>query len=558
MLAAAVLSCAAFGFAPTPLLHSVAPPPLRTAVVVAAEPVGLPPGGMLKARLALVGTTALWGLYPTSIKLLYAADGALLSPTTIIVARFAIMAAAAQFVLAQPADDAAEAEGTAEAPKPRRSSGDCCDEPLFSNAVAAPDDISSGGSGGSGFWRRAWELGLWGCVGTSLTSIGLSELPAIRVTLLLATVNLLTPAFAAVLGTTEAQRRITPRTWLACALCLFSTVLAVVGGDAVAFVTNAGGAAASLATTAGAASMSASMGGGGGLFSPADALMLAASCAYAICKVRLGSFVQSSCGGKSACAQKLAAGRLQTQAVFAGVGALATTLGLGGGGGGGGALAAGAAAAGGVGGVGGFGGIHLESVLGGVLGWAAQLTPVQGALLLASALVPGVGATLLQAEGQRVVPAASYAATTSVGAPRTPLGSSSSDPNAHTPCSTSQPLTRPMTLSVPSNRAQPIFALLPIFAAGWAAAVLHEPITLYEALGGLGTVAAATLAASASTAAPASLPASSASSAPVSDGAAAPTTRVQRLRGLVVPFGKRRRGSAEATAGAAETNSSTK
>ena len=428
MLAAAVLSCAAFGFAPTPLLHSVAPPPLRTAVVVAAEPVGLPPGGMLKARLALVGTTALWGLYPTSIKLLYAADGALLSPTTIIVARFAIMAAAAQFVLAQPADDAAEAEGTAEAPKPRRSSGDCCDEPLFSNAVAAPADISSGGSGGSGFWRRAWELGLWGCVGTSLTSIGLSELPAIRVTLLLATVNLLTPAFAAVLGTTEAQRRITPRTWLACALCLFSTVLAVVGGDAVAFVTNAGGAAASLATTAGAAS--ASM-GGGGLFSPADALMLAASCAYAICKVRLGSFVQSSCGGKSACAQKLAAGRLQTQAVFAGVGALATTLGLGGGGGGGGALAAGAAAAGGVGG---FGGIHLESVLGGVLGWAAQLTPVQGALLLASALVPGVGATLLQAEGQRVVPAASYAAaTTRVGAPRTPLDSSRSDPNAHSP-----------------------------------------------------------------------------------------------------------------------------
>ena len=430
MLAAAVLSCAAFGFAPTPLLHSVAPPPLRTAVVVAAEPVGLPPGGMLKARLALVGTTALWGLYPTSIKLLYAADGALLSPTTIIVARFAIMAAAAQFVLAQPADDAAEAEGTAEAPKPRRSSGDCCDEPLFSNAVAAPDDISNGGSGGSGFWRRAWELGLWGCVGTSLTSIGLSELPAIRVTLLLATVNLLTPAFAAVLGTTEAQRRITPRTWLACALCLFSTVLAVVGGDAVAFFTNAGGAAASLATTAGAASMSASM-GGGGLFSPADALMLAASCAYAICKVRLGSFVQSSCGGKSACAQKLAAGRLQTQAVFAGVGALATTLGLGGGGGGGGggALAAGAAAAGGVAGV---GGIHLESVLGGVLGWAAQLTPVQGALLLASALVPGVGATLLQAEGQRVVPAASYAATTSVGARLEPLSALAARIPTHT------------------------------------------------------------------------------------------------------------------------------
>ena len=50
------------------------------------------------------------------------------------------------------------------------------------------------------------------------------------------------------------------------------------------------------------------------------------------------------------------------------------------------------------------------------------------ALLLLSALLPGAFATLLQAEGQQVVPAAA---------------------------------------------AQPIYAAMPIFAAGWAALLLH-------------------------------------------------------------------------------------
>ena len=103
-------------------------------------------------------------------------------------------------------------------------------------------------------------------------------------------------------------------------------------------------------------------------------------------------------------------------------------------------------------------GIHSFGV-GALLRWASRVTLRQAALLVGSALLPGVIATLLQAAGQRVVPAAS---------------------------------------------AQPIFALMPVFAALWAFFVLHEPISPNEAMGGLGTVAAAVIASSATPGSPSS------------------------------------------------------
>ena len=84
-----------------------------------------------------------------------------------------------------------------------------------------------------------------------------------------------------------------------------------------------------------------------------------------------------------------------------------------------------------------------------VLQWSAGLSVEQIALLIVSALLPGVAATLLQAAGQRVVPAAS---------------------------------------------AQPIYAGLPLFAAGWACLVLGEPLTTPEAVAGAVTILAAVLA----------------------------------------------------------------
>ena len=49
--------------------------------------------------------------------------------------------------------------------------------------------------------------------------------------------------------------------------------------------------------------------------------------------------------------------------------------------------------------------------------------------------------------------------------------------------------------AVPAAGAQPIYASAPIWSAVWALAVLGEPVTANEALGGLGVCGAAILAA---------------------------------------------------------------
>ena len=84
------------------------------------------------------------------------------------------------------------------------------------------------------------------------------------------------------------------------------------------------------------------------------------------------------------------------------------------------------------------------------LGWAAELSPTQAALLCFSATTAVTG-TLLQYEGQRTVPAAA---------------------------------------------AQPIYAAAPLLTALWSFVILHEPITQFEMLGGLGVFGAAALATS--------------------------------------------------------------
>ena len=90
------------------------------------------------------------------------------------------------------------------------------------------------------------------------------------------------------------------------------------------------------------------------------------------------------------------------------------------------------------------------SVAGAAGALAAELSPTQAALLCFSATAAITG-TLLQFEGQRTVPAAA---------------------------------------------AQPIYASAPLLTAVWSLVVLKEPITPFEALGGLGVFCAATLASS--------------------------------------------------------------
>jgi drug/metabolite transporter (DMT)-like permease len=50
--------------------------------------------------------------------------------------------------------------------------------------------------------------------------------------------------------------------------------------------------------------------------------------------------------------------------------------------------------------------------------------------------------------------------------------------------------------TVPAAAAQPIYAAAPLLTAMWSFVVLHEPITQFEALGGLGVFGAAALATS--------------------------------------------------------------
>ena len=228
------------------------------------------PGALPRARLALLGTSALWSTYPTFAKLIFAADGVALTPTAITAVRFAIMAIAGQFILAQQPSSLGAADS---------SSGG------GANGSGGGANGSGGGAPvGVGFWIAATELGMWGCAGTQLNSMALLQLSAVRGTLLLASVNILTPLLQACIGSSDEQRRVAPRTWAACALALASTAFAVQSGGA------AGGAAA---------------------FSSADASMLTAALCYALQKVRLSTFAQPYP------AARLAAGRLRTQAAAA-------------------------------------------------------------------------------------------------------------------------------------------------------------------------------------------------------------------------------------------------
>jgi hypothetical protein len=172
-------------------------------------------------------------------------------------------------------------------------------------------------------------------------------------------------------------------------------------------------------------------GGLGAILTPGAVLLLGAALAFSSAKVRLGSQL----GAQDP--DLLATTRLITQFVFALVGFLALDE----------AAAVGAAV---------YGALHGGSsgslagpendIFGGAAAWASSVSQRQAALVVVSAVASGTGATWLQAQGQRFVPA---------------------------------------------TEAQLIYSLTPIFSALWAFALLNEPISLHEAAGGVGLVAGA-------------------------------------------------------------------
>lgn len=279
----------------------------------------------LPPRAALLSSTALSATYPTTLKLLYAADGAVLAPVSITALRFVLMAGSAQAIL-------------------RTSNG-------------GDDDSAQD----PGLWIAATELGLWAAAGAQLNTAALEQIDVVRGTILLAAVNILTPALSAVIGSDEQRRVLTPRTWTACAVALCSTIFALLDHAAP--------------VDAASASLQLSLG---------DDLVLGAACCFATQQVRLGTLVAKYP------AQQLAAARLQTQALWAGLGVLLFRPGDG-------------------------SPVTLQSAA----LWASQLSTAQCGLLIFSACTAVVG-LLLQYEGQRTVAAASaqpiYAASPIIAA----------------------------------------------------------------------------------------------------------------------------------------------
>ena len=328
---------------------------------------------VLGPRTALLTSTVLSSSYPTAVKLIYAADtDSVLTAPVLTAIRFVIMATVAQAFILRPAERQRDP---------------------------------------AGFWPAAVELGFWATAGAQLNTAALSQIGVVRGTILLATINILTPTLSAIIGTSEAQRRVAPRTWLACALALASTIYALSDDLSAASTT--------LATRLLPVE-----------YLPGDEMALGAACCYATGQVRLSSLLQQQTedtGRAQFMPERLAAARLQTQAAC-------SLLFL--------PLAGGvplAAASGG----------DVAMLLSSASEWSSHISPTQVGLLCLSASVAVVG-LLLQYEGQKVVPA---------------------------------------------SEAQPIYASSPVLSALWAYAVLSEPITSSEAVGGLGIGGAALLAA---------------------------------------------------------------
>lgn len=301
----------------------------------------------------LLGAAALWGTYPTCVKLLYRA-GPPIDPAIVVLMRFIVMAAISVGALSATRalggngddDDAGSLVATAAA---------ATEAPLPWAAQLERRVPSS-------VFLAALELGVLSGLGTFCQTLSLSTIPALTAAVIYSTVNAFTPALATVAGATPKERAIDAPTAGGCALALFASAWALVPDGA-------GGAG-------GLAQMLPSAGGGG------EMLMLAAAVLYAATKVRLTSHLRLHG------ADELATGRLVAQlgCAAAGLGLIDETS------------AAHELLPVDYGGL----GESLAQVGGELWLWAtAVLAPAQLGLIVASATLSGAAATWFQSKGQQ-------------------------------------------------------------------------------------------------------------------------------------------------------------
>ena len=237
----------------------------------------------------LLGAAALWGTYPTLVKLLYA-SGPALDPSIVVLLRFFIMAAVGV--------------GTLVATTPKYTllrryvrSGRAADALNWSEQVErrVPGSV----------YLAALELGLLGGLGTFFQTLSLSSIPALTAAVLYSTVNIFTPLLASLFGADDRERAVSFRTWAGCLVGLLASTWALVPDTALppGFVGDEGeGGAAAAGWEALVDSLPQLTLTGG-----APVMLLASGC-YAATKVRLSSHLRYHS------AEEMATGRLVAQA----------------------------------------------------------------------------------------------------------------------------------------------------------------------------------------------------------------------------------------------------
>ena len=136
------------------------------------------------ARASLLASTALSATYPVAAKLIYAADGVALSPTALTWCqlRFSLMAICCNAAVLSCAPAVAKSQA------PRRPARSLVWYLLLN--VNADDESDTK----QGFWLAAAELGFWATAGAQLNTAALQQISVVRGTILLASINILTPA----------------------------------------------------------------------------------------------------------------------------------------------------------------------------------------------------------------------------------------------------------------------------------------------------------------------------------------------------------------------------
>ena len=169
-----------------------------------SNPNQLQPPNSAATTVYLLGAAALWGTYPSTIKLLFASPGSAISPGEVTLMRFLVMAIAS-FAAYMASTDAPLPPLTTEDPW----------QAQFERRVPAS------------VYAAAAELGALGLVGTICNTWGLQQIPALTGAVLLACINIFTPLVAAVAGASEEERSIDASTWLGSLVALCASTFAL-------------------------------------------------------------------------------------------------------------------------------------------------------------------------------------------------------------------------------------------------------------------------------------------------------------------------------------------